>query len=915
MAETEILNVGGPQGVASEATLLKLIDLTRQQQRGQTSAAQAEAKLRQTHNAAIKKGSDNVGILGKAAQAGAKAFDTYTKVLKDGVGGVSDFTDSMKFLPSTMKSLIRFADASTHQFRELSQVGAGFSNSIFEMNKVAATSGMAMTDFYETVQANSQTMRFLSGSVQEGAKRFAEVSHGLRSSDLGETLFNMGFSIGEINEGFLTYTNNMQRQGMLQGMTNRQLIEGSADYLKQIDLLSKATGASRKEFLNQTEALQESSQFQSLIARAGDGADDLTNNLAFAAQMLGGQFTDDLTQISSGTGGLTDLGIALQQVNGGKAFTDLMKNAENMDPNEFMRQFGALAPTIRDSITSQFSPAEMRLLQGTPMGALFDTLGGFSRAAGINVDKMIEEQERRDAVTAAFAGFQQAVADLSKFITDNFLKSETFKSLKELGTSLSASFATLFGPVSQDGSFDNASKGISSFVTTIDTFVKEKLIDPITTEVNTFTAHIQSGGDAGTYIKEKLMAAGNKILDFFLGAVGENEFGEAGRGQRQGGLFSKVGDALSSVFEDETFKQRITTMFSGIASTASQAISTWFNTEAAKESLGKIKDGILNAMNFNTEEGSESFLTQLKNKALAAMNFNTEEGSESFFTQLKNKALAAMGFNTEEGSLTLYEQLKAKMGLDVGEGAGTMFQQLTDKIGEAFNNTDFAVFDPLIDNLSYMFEGMIINLKQMLNNAGLLGDFAVSDSALATQVYDHLIKGLMEGRLSGDRRAEAIAGLQGDRTATLEGISDYANQNFGVQQMHPKQQGENDVAYLTRLRNSGLLDENATESQLLNELSELNNMIANIPPLPERRIGTLRATGKTTEPQDTTAQIHAGERVLNPQEAAAYNSQSDLGGAINRLNTTTAQLVTLMKQNNRITSGISNDFLKGSLTV
>jgi hypothetical protein len=82
-----------------------------------------------------------------------------------------------------------------------------------------------------------------------------------------------------------------------------------------------------------------------------------------------------------------------------------------------------------------------------------------------------------------------------------------------------------------------------------------------------------------------------------------------------------------------------------------------------------------------------------------------------------------------------------------------------------------------------------------------------------------------------------------------------------------------------------------------------------------RRIGTLKATGKTTEPEDTTAQIHKGERVLNPQEAAAYNGQSDLGGAINRLNTTTAQLVTLMKQNNRITSGISNDFLKGSLTV
>ena len=871
MAETEILNVGGPQGVASEATLLKLIDLTRQQQRGQGSAAQAEAKLRQTHNAAIKKGSDNVGVLGKAAQAGAKAFDTYTKVLKDGVGGVSDFTDSMKVLPGAMKSLIRFADASTHQFRELSQVGAGFSNSIFEMNKVAATSGMAMTDFYETVQTNSQTMRFLSGSVQEGAKRFAEVSHGLRSSDLGETLFNMGFSIGEINEGFLTYTNNMQRQGMLQGMTNRQLIEGSADYLKQIDLLSKATGASRKEFLNQTEALQESAQFQALIARAGEGADDLTNNLAFAAQMLGGQFTDDLTQISSGTGGLTDLGIALQQVNGGKAFTDLMKNAENMDPNEFMRQFGALAPTIRDSITSQFSPAEMRLLQGTPMGALFDTLGGFSKAAGINVDKMIEEQERRDAVTGAFAGFQQAVADLSKFITDNFLKSKTFESLKELGTSLSASFATLFGPVSEDGSFKNASEGISSFVTKIDTFVKENLIDPITNEINKFTAHMENNGDAGTYFKEKLMAAGNKILDFFLGTEQFDQMGPMGPElKRKGGLFSKVGDALSKVFTDEGFKERIKGMFNDVALLASDSIAGWFDSEAAKSSLGQLKNSILNAMGFDTEDGSASFLTQLKTRALTAMGFDTEEGTPSLREQLETKIFGPR--NESQGEMSIM---------------GRVLDELVTGVKNAFASESFQTkMDEIVDTLKPVIDSAIRKLLEALNST-FLGYFIPNSSFAGA--------GEQQSGLADQLRVMA------------------SDPNLGY--TSPRNRDETDRQYMTRLLEGGMLG--GVNADLTRQvLGELANLEANNPDLtPVRRVGTLKATGKTTEPEDITARLHAGERVLNPSEAAAYNSQSDLGGAINRLNTTTAQLVTLMKQNNRITSGISNDFLKGSLTV
>jgi hypothetical protein len=40
----------------------------------------------------------------------------------------------------------------------------------------------------------------------------------------------------------------------------------------------------------------------------------------------------------------------------------------------------------------------------------------------------------------------------------------------------------------------------------------------------------------------------------------------------------------------------------------------------------------------------------------------------------------------------------------------------------------------------------------------------------------------------------------------------------------------------------------------------------------ERRVGTRGALGRMTEPKTTLAKIHAGERVLNPQEAAEYNA-------------------------------------------
>ena len=87
--------------------------------------------------------------------------------------------------------------------------------------------------------------------------------------------------------------------------------------------------------------------------------------------------------------------------------------------------------------------------------------------------------------------------------------------------------------------------------------------------------------------------------------------------------------------------------------------------------------------------------------------------------------------------------------------------------------------------------------------------------------------------------------------------------------------------------------------------------------VPTRRIGTYRATGKAAEPKDTLAQIHAGERVLNPNEAASVNG---LPQAMSQLNTLTAQIRDLMVQQNNLTSqvnrgvrGMSNDYLKGAM--
>ena len=66
-----------------------------------------------------------------------------------------------------------------------------------------------------------------------------------------------------------------------------------------------------------------------------------------------------------------------------------------------------------------------------------------------------------------------------------------------------------------------------------------------------------------------------------------------------------------------------------------------------------------------------------------------------------------------------------------------------------------------------------------------------------------------------------------------------------------------------------------------------------------RSLGTFGATGRIVEPSDTLARIHAGERVLNPQEAAAYNAASTTPVGTANLPSGLAQLTQKMVDSNR----------------
>lgn len=552
--EVEIRNVGGPRGVASEATLLRLLEAAQEQNSNRTVAARTAARLQDTYNKRQKEGA---GIFAKTAEAAKGLASEFVS----GGDRVSDFSRHVLGAGSTLQSLIEYADGAVDQFRSLSSVGAGFNNSIFDMMVTAATAGMRLDEFYNVVQNNSEVLRMLGGTVTSGAKEFSDLSKSLRSSDLGRQLFDLGFTVSDINDGMLTYIENQALQGRLESMTQQQLIRGSREYLEEIDALAKATGMSREALMQQTNELQNNAEFQALLSRAGDGADQLTNNMAAVSRFMPG-FTSDLISIADGFQG-SELAIALNQMgSSGQQFLSLLQRADDLSEEDFLRGLSTLGPDVADAITGQFDSTQMRLLrqQGSPIAAIFDALSGMRRMGNINVDQMIAEQEQRDQITSILGGFSDALARIKSEVLDALLESAFADRVRDLSNSLGRFLTALFGGETPGGVITGAAGGVvSGFNTVMDALVGPdgiltRITGALTTELEAFTTAINSGTPPMDYLRQRAGELGEQLKNWFMDMFFGPEVGVGFEGpeaimERRGGLLDTITTGFSRLFD------------------------------------------------------------------------------------------------------------------------------------------------------------------------------------------------------------------------------------------------------------------------------------------------------------------------------------------------------------------------------
>ena len=552
--EVEISNVGGPKGVASEATLAALVKALNTGTNDSSRAIRLETMARQTFTKGLK---GEGTLVGKALGSVVGAASGLVSQLFTGSGRISDFSDAIlgtnNILTKSFSVFAHFVDDNVDSLRELSAVGANFNNSIFDMRNAAASSAMSFSDFAELVKSNSATFARLGGSVSSGARAFGDFSKNVRTSRVGKELMGMGFTISSINEGLATYLDMQLQSGRSINLRDRSLIKSSEDYLLQLDQLARLTGKQRDQLASEMAQLQQDAGVRrQLNSLDQDGRKNLQGTLTFLRTTMPGLskgFEDMMDGVAQ-----TDLGKAItNQIPG---LGPLMERAFSgeLSEVEFLEEFKRFGPQIK-SIQSQFSKEQLDAMRasGGVVGAIAELMDGLTEANGVlgmNTEEIKKEADRRSKLTELFGSFEQTLVEARTALTNAFLESPAFTALSDFGDKL-------LGLVNTDGTLNKFKGVVETMTETLfgETGILTRAIRSVDGAVSGFIGDLENGETFSQSVANMMSKLGNDIADgwneFWTGPVGVKIYDTVTLWWER--LFFKLREGLNEVFGIQMF--------------------------------------------------------------------------------------------------------------------------------------------------------------------------------------------------------------------------------------------------------------------------------------------------------------------------------------------------------------------------
>ena len=461
--QVNIENVGGDQGIASEVTLQRLLvtmellanktgadstiaikkakeqykksirDLDKQTKES-TKTQEESTKTRKKAKKSVDEFAESIDdvtetFLGQLVGSTLKLGEA---LVSDGKS-LTDFAENLPVIGSYLKVFSQFIDTTIDTFRTLSSVGAGFGNDLTMLRTQAAEAGLTLSEFGALISSNAETLRFLGGTVSQGVNSFMALNKVFKQTGNFDSLARLGFSVEEINEGLLGYVELQGRLGRIQRMDTQQQSEGAAAYLKQLDLLAKATGRSRKEIEETMKGQATDAAFRQLEKNFKAGSQELENFRAsmtlidsLPAELATGfrDLADGVAQTAEGQRLLAAAGPEVQEA--------MMAVAKGADPQILINSFKNAGTNLEEFADGFGAEGIAALRESQPvLAALLDQATQLQKAGDLNLDQLRKEQAMADKESASLLQFENSIRDLRESIQTALIRSGVLDTLTQ----------------------------------------------------------------------------------------------------------------------------------------------------------------------------------------------------------------------------------------------------------------------------------------------------------------------------------------------------------------------------------------------------------------------------------------------------------------------------------------------------
>ena len=150
-------------------------------------------------------------------------------------------------------------------FEGAASAGVLFTNGLSEMNEQRGNLSLTTKEYTDVVKNNRDSLTLLGGSVGEGAKRLAEV--GKESKAFNQELRAMGITYAEQAENTAEFMASLNRSGQLRLMTDKEIAAASAEYQKNLAVMSSLTGKSVETMKKERDEALKNMAFQAELAK------------------------------------------------------------------------------------------------------------------------------------------------------------------------------------------------------------------------------------------------------------------------------------------------------------------------------------------------------------------------------------------------------------------------------------------------------------------------------------------------------------------------------------------------------------------------------------------------------------------------------------------------------------------------